>query len=146
MVTMNKKLLLIIGIVLVFLIKKPACYFPEEEITVKESTEEIIIETQQFLEENKVIEQFHTGMSMFPFIKPNQICLCETSEVYKINDVIVFYDYYDKLYFISHRIIDKVPSGFITKGDNNEKADSQIVSGEQIFCKIKEESLFERLI
>lgn len=48
------------------------------------------------------------------------------------NDILV---YQTQNHIISHRVMDKVENGFITKGDANKSIDSSVVNNEQVLGK-----------
>lgn len=139
-----------IGFILLFILglsiflKTPACYYPKEEIEVREAEEEDIQTTQNILEEEGVVFKYMVGLSMYPTLRPGMVCSCVKKE-YKEGDIISFFSHdYDSLNFISHRIVESLPNGqYITKGDNNWKIDPYVVEEEQIFCAIEEISFFE---
>lgn len=140
--------IILIVIILLCLIKQPVCRFSEQQVTVTEPTECDIIERQNQFSGDIELPQLYLGMSMYPYIKDNQICLCEAVDEYKIGDVVSFYTHYNgKVKFIGHRIVDIFPNGeIVTKGDNNEVTDYNTITKEQIFCKIKEETLLQKII
>ncbi len=139
-------ILMIVILLLMSLIKKPVCYFPEEEIEGRDPVEKDISLKEERLKEEGVTAQLHSGTSMVPYINPGEVCLCEKQEEYHVGDAISFYTYYDdELIFVVHRIYDILPSGkFLTLGDNNNKTiDPWILDKEQVFCRIMEKSLLE---
>ncbi|MBL5782726.1 signal peptidase I [Heyndrickxia sporothermodurans] len=79
--------------------------------------------------------------SMHPFIKAGDLVFIkkvEPSEV-KVNDVITFKETPTK--FITHRVTaikkNKGTIGFVTKGDNNNVADSKIVASNQLIGSLQ---------
>jgi len=118
---------------------KPVCYYPSEQPILREA---ILKDIE--LRINKLSEQplwfYHTGNSMYPTIKDGQTCLCKTQDAYKEGDIVSFYrlDEGNELTFITHRIKEITPNGFITKGDNNQKIDYTSIPKENVFCKIVE--------
>lgn len=139
---------IIIVVILLCVIKKPVCQFSEQQVAIIEPTECDVIERQELFSGDVELPQLYLGMSMYPYIKDNQICLCETAEEYRIGDVVSFYTRYNgKIKFIAHRIVDIFHNGeIVTRGDNNEVTDYNTISKEQIFCKIKEETLLQSII
>lgn len=74
--------------------------------------------------------------SMTPKIKPGDLIVSSrgTQSSYKSGDVIVF-ETLDKT-IVTHRIIEKNKTGFITKGDANQERDEQMVNSYDIQGKI----------
>ena len=138
-------LLLFILLFIMSIIKIPVCFYPTQQINATSPKEMDIAVKENQLREQSVVAQYHTGVSMYPFIKPGEVCLCEVQSDYKENDVVSFHTYInDNLYFIVHRIININPSGeIITQGDNNKVTDPFTIKEDQIFCKIKERSILE---
>lgn len=71
--------------------------------------------------------------SMFPNLEKNDVILIKKCNDYKVNDIIT-YSYED--YLITHRIIEKNDEGFITKGDNNNSQDNDLVKLKDIKGKV----------
>lgn len=53
----------------------------------------------------------------------------------KLNDIVTFRD--KEGIIITHRIIEKTPEGYITKGDNNNVEDSERITDNNIIGKVK---------
>lgn len=72
--------------------------------------------------------------SMEPTLKVGGILYYEKMELedFKINDILV---YKTKDHIISHRIVDIVDDGFITKGDANNSVDNNLVNKNQVLGK-----------
>ena len=142
-------LILIIGTLFAFslVIKSPDCYFPKEEIKTEEPTYESIDVVNEMLETSYVAMPT-VGLSMYPEILPESLCSCEKADDYVYDDIIAFHVVYEgQLYFVMHKIADIIPNGkFITRGTNNAKIDPWIIPEEDVFCKVKEISLFEKMI
>lgn len=71
--------------------------------------------------------------SMFPNLEKNDVILIKKYNDYKVNDIIT-YNYEN--YLITHRIIEKNDEGFITKGDNNNSQDNDLVKLKDIKGKV----------
>jgi len=71
--------------------------------------------------------------SMYPNLEKNDTILIKKCNNYKVNDIIT-YSYED--YLITHRIIEKNNEGFITKGDNNNSQDNDLVKLKDIKGKV----------
>ena len=71
--------------------------------------------------------------SMFPNLEKNDVILIKKCNDYKVNDIIT-YSYEN--YLITHRIIEKNDEGFITKGDNNNSQDNDLVKLKDIKGKV----------
>ena len=72
--------------------------------------------------------------SMYPIFKKNDIIIIQRKKSYKVGDIITYN--YKNQYFITHRIIEITENGVITKGDNNNCVDNEVVSAENIIGKI----------
>ena len=72
--------------------------------------------------------------SMEPTLKVGGILYYEKMELedFKINDILV---YKTKDHIISHRIVDIVDDGFITKGDANNSVDNNLINKNQVLGK-----------
>lgn len=72
--------------------------------------------------------------SMEPTLKVGGILYYEKMELenFKTNDILV---YKTKDHIISHRIVDIVDDGFITKGDANNSVDNNLVNKNQVLGK-----------
>ena len=141
-------LILILGTLFVFslVLKSPDCYFPEEKIEAKEPTQSSIRQVNEMLATSYVVMPT-SGTSMAPTILPGQICICEKQEEYVYGDIIAFHtEINNQLYFIMHRVVNILPDGYLTKGENNPYIDNFIVSESQIFCRVRKISLFEKMI
>lgn len=73
--------------------------------------------------------------SMEPEIKPGDLAIVKAIDVdsLDINDVITFR--YGE-YVVTHRIVDKEEGGFITKGDNNNVEDKEIIYENDVIGKV----------
>jgi signal peptidase len=74
--------------------------------------------------------------SMEPTIKTGSIVFSSKQKDIKQGDVIVFESPTDPDVTISHRVVDVVDEGYKTKGDNNNQADADLVSQEQMKGKV----------
>ena len=72
--------------------------------------------------------------SMYPKIKVNDIVIVKKSNNYNVEDIIT-YECKEK-YLVTHRIIGICENGFITKGDNNNSKDEDIISIEDVRGKV----------
>lgn len=137
-----------VGIVVLIIAttQNPVCVFPETKPDLKEATISDINKNINLIETGP-IWLHHTGSSMYPTIKDGQACLCDKQENYKLGDIISFYRLNGDttVDFITHRIHEITPYGYITKGDNNDKIDYTTTPNDQVFCKIREESVWDRL-
>lgn len=72
--------------------------------------------------------------SMEPTLKVGGILYYEKMELenFKTNDILV---YKTKDHIISHRIVDIVDDGFITKGDANNSVDNNLINKNQVLGK-----------
>ena len=149
---MDKRLMTIMGLVKVFVIvyfilfllePRPMCNYPDQQPTLRDATVTDIEDRINKLTTTS-LWLYHTGSSMYPTIKDGQSCLCEQQDDYEVSDIVSFYrlDGNNEVSFISHRIVDDTPIGFITKGDNNNKIDYVSVPVDNVFCKIKERPRF----
>lgn len=140
-----------IGFILLFILglsvflKVPDCYYPDFEVQVKKVEEEDIAKTQNVLEEQGTISKYLSGLSMYPTLRPGQICSCIKTDDYQVRDIVSFYIYEgSNPIFVSHRIHEVLPDGqIITKGDNNWKIDSWTITENEIFCEIEHISYLE---
>lgn len=62
------------------------------------------------------------------------IILIKECDEYEINDVVTYC--VDGRYLVTHRITEKKQDGFVTKGDNNNTVDSQVVAKDKIEGKV----------
>ena len=69
--------------------------------------------------------------SMEPAIIPGDIIIIQERKDYETGDIIT----YKANSYITHRIMEKVPNGYITKGDVNDIADSEI-RADQVVGKV----------
>jgi len=137
----------ILIILALMILKVPMCYFPEEEIDVREPTKSDIRITERNLDEYGYVNKYLVGTSMYPALKPGQVCICKKTNNYQPKDIISYYiEDNNEVIFIMHRIMEILPSGYITKGDNNIKIDPFIVEEEQIFCEVEQVSYMEYLL
>lgn len=72
--------------------------------------------------------------SMEKELSVGDIILIKECEKYEINDIITFN--VNGEYLVTHRIIERNGNGFVTKGDNNNAADEQIVTQDKIEGKV----------
>ena len=72
--------------------------------------------------------------SMEPSISAGDMLIFKTEKEYGEGDIIVFKS--DNM-LVTHRIIEKTPGGFITKGDANNTEDEALVSQSQVVGKLK---------
>ena len=77
-----------------------------------------------------------TGLSMYPTYQNEELSLCENSKGHQIGDVVVFK--FGENHIV-HRIVGKVFTYFITKGDNNTLPDISLTSEDKIVCKLKDQ-------
>lgn len=72
--------------------------------------------------------------SMEPTLKVGSLLYYHEQDLDKFNkdDILV---YYTKYHTISHRLVERVDGGFITKGDANKSNDSIIVNDNQVLGK-----------
>ncbi len=71
--------------------------------------------------------------SMQPQIRVNDMVVFHAQKDYAVDDVIVFQT---KDELVTHRVIEKTPEGFITKGDYNNAPDAEVVSRESVIGKV----------
>lgn len=74
--------------------------------------------------------------SMYPTLEINDTVIIRKANIYNINDIITYSEGNKTL--ITHRIIDVVDTGVITKGDNNNIEDGKIIE----FQNIKGKTIF----
>ena len=72
--------------------------------------------------------------SMYPELKINDIIIIKKSHNYNVNDIIT-YSTDDKV-LITHRIVKNIDNVFITKGDNNNSEDNEVIKLENIKGKV----------
>lgn len=72
--------------------------------------------------------------SMYPVINKKDIVIVKQRKEYYLNDIITYIDKNSNL--ITHRIIRIENEGYITKGDNNNSEDEEIIKKENIKGKI----------
>ena len=72
--------------------------------------------------------------SMYPTLQKGDFILIKRNNDYKKGDIIT-YDY-ESNYLVTHRIIEKNNEGFITKGDNNNSEDNELIKLENIKGKV----------
>ncbi|WP_455537593.1 signal peptidase I [Terrisporobacter sp.] len=75
--------------------------------------------------------------SMEPEFYPGDIVITKhkTKTNLNVDDIITFRDKYGVI--ITHRIIEETPEGYITKGDNNNVEDSEIITEDNIIGEVK---------
>ena len=71
---------------------------------------------------------------MNPIFNKGDIVIVKKQESYEIGDIITYY--LDENCLITHRIVEKYENGFITKGDDNNVNDKEIVKLDQIIGKV----------
>lgn len=87
------------------------------------------------------------GSSMNPTMREGQICACKVKEHYLVGDIVIYaYGDNESAMFVSHRIVDITPQGFIVKGDNNPEADPYPVPEEYIICSIEQSAPLKRAV
>lgn len=72
--------------------------------------------------------------SMEPELSVGDVIIIKECANYEVGDIIT-YNVEDK-YFVTHRIVDKEGNSFVTKGDNNNIEDNQVVLKENIEGKV----------
>lgn len=72
--------------------------------------------------------------SMYPILKIKDIIIIKKSNTYNVNDIITYNTENEVL--ITHRIVKNCEGGFITKGDNNNSEDNELVKLENIKGKV----------
>lgn len=72
--------------------------------------------------------------SMYPKLKINDIIIIKKSNNYNVKDIITYST--DNEVLITHRIVKSCEDGFITKGDNNNSEDNELVKLENIKGKV----------
>lgn len=72
--------------------------------------------------------------SMYPKLKINDIIIIKKSNNYNVKDIITYST--DNEVLITHRIVKSCEGGFITKGDNNNSEDNELVKLENIKGKV----------
>lgn len=93
-----------------------------------------------FNNKDKVTKNFHFQFlviksgSMLPELNINDIVIIKKYNDYEVGDIIT-YNYQDK-YLITHRIIEKSDSEFMTKGDNNNSEDLENVQIQNVKGKV----------
>jgi signal peptidase I len=73
--------------------------------------------------------------SMLPEIKKGDLVITKSEIEYKVNEIIVFHDPYEKNKFVAHRIISETDSIYQTKGDNNVVQDPWTIEQKDIIGK-----------
>ena len=75
--------------------------------------------------------------SMLPTFKKGDFIIIKKQTEYAIGDIITYaIEEGNQTYYITHRIIEKNGNEYITKGDANNKDDSQIVTNDVIKGKV----------
>lgn len=72
--------------------------------------------------------------SMLPELNIGEAIIIKENKDYEIGDVITYKE--KNLYYVTHRIVEKTPEEFYTKGDNNNVKDEDIVLLNQIEGKV----------
>ena len=78
--------------------------------------------------------------SMAPDININDVVIIKDEDNYKVGDVVTYKD--QKNVYVTHRIVEQSPTGFVTKGDANNTIDAKEVSLNQIQGKVVFSSRF----
>lgn len=78
--------------------------------------------------------------SMEPELQVGDVVIMRECESYGVNDIITFNSNHE--YLITHRIIERNGSNFVTKGDNNNTEDIEQVSKQNIEGKVILKSKF----
>ena len=71
--------------------------------------------------------------SMEPAISPGDLIVFHRQKEYKTGDIITFEG---NTHGITHRIVEVLPEGYRTKGDNNNTEDEQLVPEDQVIGKV----------
>lgn len=82
--------------------------------------------------------------SMSPELMINDIIIIKECQNYKVNDIVTFTN--NDNYLVTHRIIKKDGDNYITKGDNNNSIDQEIISFEKIEGKVISNSTILKFI
>jgi signal peptidase I len=141
-------IIFIVSFVVISLLKPyPTCTYPSEYTNYKSAT---LNQVQDFINQVSTAPMWlaHVGSSMYPTIKDGMACLCEKTDSYQKDDIITFFRVNDDTHqidFITHRIADVTPLGYITKGDNNPKIDYLSVPAENVLCEIKQTNALQEL-
>ena len=142
-------------LILNYTLTSPACWLiPQEdleEIEFVEPTEDSIETRLIQVEEQPFLVIPTIGESMLPNIKDSSYCLCIRQDTYEVGDIVNFYVYDNgDPRFILHRIVDIGTDGqgtwYILKGDNNEYQDNVVLREDNIFCKVPEFDMIDRII
>ena len=72
--------------------------------------------------------------SMSPELMINDIIIIKECQNYNVNDIVTFTN--SENYLVTHRIIKKDGENYITKGDNNNSIDQEIINYEKIEGKV----------
>lgn len=72
--------------------------------------------------------------SMYPELKVNDIIIIKKANNYNVNDIITYST--DNEVLITHRIVKNSDNVFITKGDNNNSEDNEVIKLENIKGKV----------
>lgn len=68
--------------------------------------------------------------SMVPTFSIGDIIIIKKCEDYEVGDIVTYN--VDNCYLVTHRIIERNGNNFVTKGDSNNKVDTEIVTKENI--------------
>ena len=139
--------LLILGIVLLN-VESPLCYPGKEEkpITFITYETDVVDEIKEELKKTNFYLMGVNGESMKPSMNHNDECLCVSQNDYSVGDIVAFFiPINGKVELIGHRVIAKSDDIFKTKGDNNDFEDNVEISKDQVFCKIPERNLFDKI-
>ena len=77
--------------------------------------------------------QIQSG-SMLPELQVGEIIILVKQKKYETEDIITYQT--ENSYFITHRIVQILDEGYITKGDSNNTEDETVVKQEQIQGKV----------
>ena len=79
------------------------------------------------------------GQSMLPTIEPGSFVVIKKQDSYEVGDIVSYSTSIQSEFQgrnVVHRIMEVKPTGFIIKGDNNQKNDPSIVKQEQIMGEV----------
>ena len=83
---------------------------------------------------NKTDDSRTKTLTIYPILKIKDIIIIKKSNTYNVNDIITYNTENEVL--ITHRIVKSCEGGFITKGDNNNSEDNELVKLENIKGKV----------
>lgn len=94
----------------------------------------VVLKNKAIINENLPLRMLIVkSNSMYPNLKTNDIVIIKKYSNYEKGDIIT---YSEDNYLITHRIIEKNNNDFITKGDNNNSEDNELVKLENIKGKV----------